>query len=273
MFVVLKIHRADKRTVKRGRTVHDVRLINTGAGQCFYEVTVLAGERGVNWEEVASITGNHGRHLLLPDDEILPEGCPVGRFDSSEFRNILIFNTAELILKELFFMGERMRCVVNDPDGLYSGYIRKVVRFAAHTTVITDNELRYFSAVRDIYADMGAGVTLTDNVKELHPEVLYIDTAGTLTGDGLKIFSPFSGIYPYKADCRGGIDRCCPSYINSIDFLGAMLRLNKKSVLSQTVCRSFMLEGKPFTPYELARLIKEGENADIAHSKSIIFYV
>ena len=273
MFVVLKIQKTDKRAVRRGRTIHDVRLINTGAGQCFYEVTALAGENGVNWEEVAAITGNHGRQLLLSDDVLLPEACPVARFDSSGFRNLLIFNTAELILKELFFMGDRVRCIVNDPDGLYSEHIRKIVRFAAHTTVVTENEFRYFSAVRDIYADMGAGVTLTDNISNISPEALCIDTSGTLNSENTIIFSPFRGISPFRADCRGGLDRFCPPYINPIDFLGAMLKLNKKTALSQALCRSFLLDGKPFTPYELARLIKDGENADVAHSKSIIFYV
>ena len=273
MFVVLKIQKTDKRTVKRGKTIHDVRLVSTGGGQCFYEVTALAGENGVSWAEVAAITGNHGRHLLLSDDVHLPEDCPVARFDSSHFRNILIFNTVELILKELFFMGARMRCIVNDPDGLYSEHIRKIVRFSAHTTVVTENGFRYFSAVRDIYSDMGAGVTLTDNISNISHDALCIDTSGTLRGENSRTFSPFRGISPFRADCRGGADRFCPSYINSIDFLGAMLRLNGKTALSQAVCRSFMLDGKPFTPYELARLIKDGENADIAHSKSIIFYV
>lgn len=273
MFVILKIVQSEKKSIRKGRTVNDVRLIKMTAGSCFYEVEAIAGEKGVNWQEVADVLGRHSSNILLADDVILPEECSVKRFCADEFRNILIFNTLELIFKELFFMGERVSCIINDPTGKYASYIGKIVRYASRTTVVTDNEFRYFADIRQMYSYYGAGVVLATEIGELRSDSIYIDTAGTLNAQNVTVFSPSAGFSPYLVDGHSDLKAFCPSYINQTDFLGAVMSLNGEKALRQAVCRTFGTAEKSFTVYETARYIAMQKNGCSACDKSIIFYV
>lgn len=272
MFVILKVEQTEKRRIKKAKTVSNVRFVNMGSGQCFYEVEVISGERGVNWHEVSSFIGNHGKNVLLPENTIIPEAAPVRRFCANKFKNILIFNTLELVLRELFFLGNRIKCVVNDPDGLYSAEIEKIVKYAARTTVVTNNEFRYFTQIRAIYSHYGAGITLTDSLDVTQDDTVIIDTTGELGKVRGVLFSPVGGMKPMIVDGFDHIKAYCPPYIDQLDFMGAIFEMNRNAGLGDAFCRSFVCENTKYTVYETAKMIagiKDGESIN----KSIIFYV
>ena len=272
MFVILKIVRTEKRKIRKGRTIGGVRIVNMGAGQCFYEIEVVSGENGINWAEVSAFVGNHGRNVLVSDDVIVPENQQIKRFDSSHFRNILLFNSLNLVFRELFYMGNRVRCIINDPKGLYTKNLRTIVPYAARITVVTENEFRYFSEIRDIYSGCGAGITLSGAVENCDEDTVVIDTSGTAETDKGIVFSPFRGFLPGRADGFGDILGFCPSYISQTDFLAAVYIFNSDKRLNDASCRTFLRENKKFTVFEVAKYIDDAKE-NVAPNKSVIFYI
>lgn len=272
MFVILKIIRIDKRRIKKGRTINSVRIVNTGKGQCFYEIEVLSGEEGIAWSEVVNLIGRHSRNVLVPEGYILPADAPVKRFCSNEFRNILLFNTINHVFRELFYLGGRAVCVVNDPDGAYAQYLCRIVKYIPRITVVTENEFRYFPHIRNIYSDYGAGITLCDSIEKTDGNAVILDTAGTVSSCGRTVFSPVNGFSPGRPDGFDEILGFCPDYINQTDFLAAVYRFNRMTELDGALCRTFLSAGRSFTLFETARhILNLSENADV--NKSIIFYV
>ena len=272
MFVILKIIRTDKRRIKKGRTINSVRIVNTGKGQCFYEIEVLSGEEGIAWSEVVNLIGRHSRNVLVPEGYIPPADAPVKRFCSNEFRNILLFNTINHVFRELFYLGGRAVCVVNDPDGAYAQYLCRIVKYIPRITVVTENEFRYFPHIRNIYSDYGAGITLCDSVEKTDRNSVILDTTGTVSSCGRTVFSPVNGFSPGRPDGFDEILGFCPDYINQTDFLAAVYRFNRMTELDGALCRTFLSAGRSFTLFETARhILNLSENADV--NKSIIFYV
>ncbi len=272
MFVILKIVRTDKRRVKKGRTINAVRIVNTGKGQCFYEIEVMSGEEGIAWNEVVNLIGRHSRNVLLPDGFYLPDEAPVKKFSSNEFRNILLFNTMNHVFRDLFYLGGRVGFVVNDPGGDYAQYLCRIVKYIPRITVVTENEFRYFPHIRNIYSDYGAGITLCDSVEKTDRNAVILDTTGTVPSCGRTVFSPANGFSPGRPDGFDEILGFCPDYINQIDFLAAVNRFNRMTETDNAVCRTFMSAGRSFTLFETARhMLNLCENTDL--NKSIIFYV
>lgn len=272
MFVILKIIRTDKKKIRKGRTVGGVRIVNMGAGQCFYEIDVMSGANGVNWDEISAFVGKHGKNVLTDRSVVIPENVPVRRFDSTHFSNILLFNSLKPVFRELFYMGNRVRCIVNDPDGKYARNLRTIVPYAARITVVTENEFRYFTEIRDIYSDCGAGITLTDSIEDYDENTVILDTSGTLRNEKCVLFSPTSGFSPGRTDGFDDILGFCPSYVSQTDFLGAVYNFNSQEILKDAFCRTLLYGNRKFTLFETAKYIDAmREKSD--RNKSIIFYV
>ena len=180
MFVILNIVESGKRKVKRGKTVDNVRDVQISCGERFYIVDVCDSEKGVNWDEVSYFIGKHSKKVLMDNRYGFPEFTSLSRFDALHFKNILLFNTLEMVLKEMYLSGIRVRCIINDKSARYSSYLQKVVRFASQTTVVTDNSFRYFSEISNIYEKYGAGVTITDSIPGTDEKTFVIDTSGEM---------------------------------------------------------------------------------------------
>lgn len=274
MFVILNIVESGKRKVKRGKTVNNVRDVRTSSGERFYIVDVCDSEKGVNWDEVSYFIGKHSKKVLMDKQFSFPEFSPLMRFDPIHFKNVLLFNTLEMILREMYLSGIRIRCVINDPLALYPQYLSKIVRFAAQTTVVTENNFRYFSETSDIYTKYGAGITVTDTIPMTDEKTFILDTAGDFENKNKGyLFSAKKTIRPLRVDGFNHLKSLCPAYIEPIDFLGAVYEMNHDKSLIDACCSSFMYKNEKHTVSEMIADIKRNISSIYDNNKSIIFYV
>ena len=274
MFVILNIVNSGKKKIRKGQSVKSVNEFGTGRGERFYIVDVFDSENGVNWDDVAAFLGRHALHVLSANNLPSEGCCTMRRFNSNKFRNILLFNTMNIVLKELYLSGFRTKCYVNDRKGVYSFLLPGVVRYSAETVVLTDSEYRYFSQIQSLYDNMGAGVTITDTAAETESHALIIDTDNTFlyNGNGI-LFSPFCGIMPGVADGFDDIKALCPCYIDVTDFLAAVYEMNREKRLASAFCRTLRRGDEEFSVYELIQELKLRISSSPDRRKSIIFYV
>ena len=274
MFVILNIVESGKRKIKRGKTVSQVREVSTTGGERFYVVDVCDSEKGVNWDEVSYFIGKHSKKVLLDRQLSFPEFTPLVRFEAMYFKNLLLFNTLELILREMYLSGMKIRCIINDPLALYSSCLSKIVRFASHTTVVTNYDYRYFSEVQGLYNEYGAGVTVCEKAPSPDAQTFIIDTAGSFKNNGKGyLFSVTGGITPLTVEGFNHLKVLCPAYINCIDFLGAVYEMNRDNSLASTFCADFLFYGERKSVSEVMSELKKQLSASFDSNKSIIFCV
>lgn len=264
MFVVVNVKESGKRKIRKGRTVDRVRECRTSGGERFYIADVLDSATGVNWNETASFLGRHSKNILLNKKIFLPENCPVKRYDALRYRNILIFNTAEMILRQSFLAGCRSECVIFDRDGKYGFLLHKAARFAFHTTVVTKKEYLYFSAVSSLYKSIGASVTVTDEIAKIPPNVIVLDTDGMCNMASDFLFSVRdNGITPKYAEGLNDLKALCPEYIDSVDFLGAVYEYNRDKRPENATVRIFSNNGENITAAEIAQDLIKRKKEDL----------
>ena len=274
MFVILNIVESGKRKIKRGKTVNEVREVSTPGGERFYVVDVCDSEKGVNWDEVSYFIGKHSNKVLLDRQFCFPEFTPLTRFEPLHFKNVLLFNTLELILREMYLSGIKVKCIVNDPLALYSSCLSKTVRFASQTTVVTKYDYRYFSEIRGLYAEYGAGVTVSEKSPSPDARTFILDTSCSLKNEGAGyLFSVTKGIKPLTVEGFSHLKVLCPSYIDEIDFLGAVYEMNRENSLSDAICGDFLCDGERKTVSELMTELKKQLSVSFVSNKSIIFCV
>lgn len=262
MFVILNITESGKKRIRKGQSVSGVREISVHAGERFYVVDVFDSNNGVNWLDVSAFIGKHRNRVLMDRRFEFPEYAPLCRFEPIRFKNLLLFNTAEMILKELFLSGMRIRCIINDPKGEYCAYLRQMAKFAAQTAVRTSNEFRYFSEIQSIYHQYGAGITLSSSVSASGASDFLIDTADCSFSVGRYKFTPSI------VDGFNSLRVLCPAYIDILDFFGAFFELNKHDALSSAICSGMQCSNARMSVSEIIELIKSVEKR-----KNIIFYV
>ncbi len=273
MFVIVNVKPSGKRKIKKGRTVEKVYEYFTAKGERFYVADVLDSEKGVDWNEVAHFLGRHSSHILLNKNIILPENANVGRFEPVAFKNLLIFNTLELLLKQMYLAGCRATCYINDPKGEYYSLLDKIARYSARTTVITSDKLRYITKAAMIYDDYGAGISITERASIQSDNAVIIDTSGTFFGKRGVVFSAFdNGITPKYTDGFNELKALCPPYISTVDFLGAVYELNRDKRLDSALCRMFSFAGDDISALQiLEKLVPKNINNE--RESSIIFSV
>ncbi len=274
MFVILNIVSSGKKKIRKGKTVQKVTEQRTSGGERFYVVDVSDSENGVDWEEVAVFIGKHSSRVLVPEQICFNENCKLKKFTDEKFSNILIFNTLSIIIKELYLSGLRTKCYINDKKGQYAYLLPLVARYSAETVVITKNEYRYFSQIQAIYDDIGAGVVITDCIKEPENHSIIIDTDKTFDyhGKGM-LFSSSHGFMPGKTEGFDDIKMMCPPYIKENLFLAAVNEFNYEKRLSRAYCSSFFRNSEEISVSELIEYMKTQIYASADRYKSIIFYV
>lgn len=274
MFVILNIVESGKRKIKRGKTVNNVRDVLTSGGERFYVVDVCDSEKGVNWDEVSYFIGKHSKNVLMDRRFDFPEFTPLTRFEPLHFKNILLFNTLEIILREMYLSGIRIRSIINDPLALYPSQLSKIVRFSAQTTVITKNDFRYFSEIQNIYSEYGAGITVTDINPDADEKTIIIDTSGSFYYKGAGyLFSAEKGIIPLYVDGFNHLKSLCPAYIDQLDFLGAVFEMNRDKSLESAFCRTLLYNNEKRTVSDVITDIEGKIDEALRSDKNIIFYV
>lgn len=274
MFVILNIVASGKRKIKRGKTVNEVHEISTSGGERFYVVDVCDSSKGVNWDEVSHFIGKHSKKVLLDRQFCFPELTSLTRFEPLNFKNVLLFNTVEMILREMYLSGIKIKCIVNDPTAIYSSCLSKIVRFASQTTVVTKCDYRYFSEIRGLYAEYGAGVTVSDKASVPDSRTFIIDTSCSFENNASGyLFSVSNGITPLTVDGFNHLKVLCPEYIDSLDFLGAVYEMNRDNSLADAFCSEFLCNDERKTVSELMTEMKKRLNVSFDSNKSIIFYV
>lgn len=274
MFVILNVVNSGKKKIKKGKTVRKVSEFRTSGGERFYIVDVNDSETGVDWDDVTSFIGKHSARVLAADNISFNKECALRKFSGAKFSNILIFNTLGIMIKEMYLSGLRIKCYINDPKGNYAFLLSHIARYSAETVVITKNEYRYFSQVQALYNDIGAGVVITDRIKEAESHSIIIDTDNTFDYHGKGIlFSSSRGIMPGKTDGFDDIKRLCPSYINENLFLAAVNEFNYEKRLSRAYCSTFFKNCEEIPVSEIIENMKYRIASSPDRRKSIIFYV
>lgn len=274
MFVILNVVSSGKRKVRKGQTVRKVSEYQTGGGERFYVVDICDSETGINWDEIGAFIGRHSAGVLADKNLYLPADSGIKRFNTEKFFNIILFNTLNIVLKELYLSGFRTKCYVNDKSGKYSFLLPGIVRYSGETVVVTGNEYRYFSQIHSLYDDMGAGVTLTDKTCEPEAHAFIIDTDGTFPYDGKGVlFSATAGLKPCAIEGFDELKKMCPEHIEINDFLAALYELNRERRLSHAFCRTMSRCDEELSVFELIQELKLRISASPDRRKSIIFYV
>ena len=269
LFVIVNVKESGKRKIRKGHTVDKIREYKTSGAEKFYIADIYDSQTGVNWDEVAAYLGRHSRNVLLDRNITLPSNCPVRRFQGLKYRNILIFNTAEMIFRQMYLAGCRAECVIYDPFGQYGFLLEKAARFSARTTVVTDREYMYYPVVSSLYSGIGAGVTVTQDRSLLKSDCVIIDTQGTTDTEAPLLFSvKDNGITPKYAEGLNDLKALCPPYINVIDFLAAVYQFNKDNRTTDARVRIFSRKNEDVTTTALA---EEMINNISQHNKRILF--
>lgn len=274
MFVILNVRSSGKKRIKRGQTVSRVHEYFTQGNQRFYIAEVMDSAQGVNWEEVSTFLGKHRKTVLMDRRYSLPSDASLKRFEPREFRNILLFNTMSMILKELYLSGFRVKVCINDPDALYPHLTEKIVRYAAQTVIVTKNKFKYFPETEFLYEYYGAGITVSQRC-DVSDTTLILDTDGRFpcTGKGLLFSAGMYGHTPLDVDGFGHLKALRPSYIDMLDFLGAVHKFNRCDALADAVLSSFLLNGNPLSVSGAVTDIKKYLWKNSESEKSTIFYV
>ena len=274
MFVILNVVSSGKKKTKKGKAVRKVSEFRTNGGERFYIVDVNDSANGVDWDEVAAFIGKHSSRVLAGENISFGDDCCVKKFTGEKFFNMLIFNTLSIIIKELYLSGIRTKCYINDRKGNYAFLLPLIARYSAETVVITKNEYRYFSQVQSLYNDIGAGVVITDSIKDAESHSIIIDTDNTFDYKGKGLLFSFSrGIVPAETEGFDDIKSLCPSYINRNIFLAAVNEFNFEKRLSRAYCSSFLRNGEKIFVPELIEEMKSEISSFCDRRKSIIFYV
>lgn len=274
MFVIINIKPSGKKRVKKGRTVDKVHEFSTKDNERFYIVDVLDSAVGVNWDEVSLFLGNHRKTVLFDRQFDLPRNAPVQRFEPTEFRQLLLFNTASLIFKELYLSGIRIKCCVNDTAAECPHLLEKIVKYSAQIVVVTSNKFRYLAETEFLYDYYGAGITVANHA-EVSEDTIILDSDNSFnySGKGILFSSNGAGFSPLAVDGRSSLSSLCPEYIDKIDFLAAVHKFNRCGELSDAVLSAFMYNGTPVSVGGAANRIKNHLWKKTESEKSTIFYV
>ncbi|MCD7827149.1 MAG: hypothetical protein LUG85_01235 [Clostridiales bacterium] len=273
MFIILNFLSVSARKIRRGKTVDRIREIRTGGGERFYILDVLENQKGVNWSEVENFVGAWGRSVLIGEGYSLPQSSSLRKFDCTPFKCLLLYNTASLILRELYLSGCRMRCVVNDTGGKYAVQLEKIVKFSAETTVVTMNSHRYFDECRRLFTEYGAGISVAESCGSIGENDIVIDTDGDYSGGGI-VFSPTgNGFTPLYTDGFNDLKALCPPNINALDFLGALYIKNNEIRLDSAACRMMLKDSVPYSVDNIISDTRANFERSADSGKSIIFYV
>lgn len=253
LFVVINVKESGKRKIRKGHTVDRIHEYRTSGAEKFYIADVYDSQSGVNWEEVAAYLGRHSRNVLLDRNIKLSDNSPVRRFQGLKYRNILLFNAAEMIFRQMYLSGCRTECVIYDPFGQYSFLLEKAARFSARTTVVTEREYMYHPAVSSLYTNFGAGVTVTNDEGVISPDAVIIDTCGNLSIHSDTLFSvKGNGITPKYVQGLNDLKALCPPYINVIDFLAAAYQFNNDPRTKDSAVRVFRRKNGDISASDLA---------------------
>ena len=109
---------------------------------------------------------------------------------------------------------------------------------------------------------------------ETDEKTLILDTSGDVATEiSGYLFSAQKAIRPVCVDGFSHLKALCPSYIDHIDFLGAMYEMNNEKSLSGACCSQFSDGSGRYTVQEMITFLKRDISADYDNNKSIIFYV
>lgn len=263
MFVIVNVKKSGKRKIRQGKTVDCVHEYKTSAGERFYIVDVFDSDKGVNWNETASFIGRHSNHILIDDSITPPVDCPVKKYNSIKFKNILLFNTVGLILKQMYLAGCRPKCFINDDNAQYAFLLNKIVKFSAQTTVKTNKSYLYYSHISSLYTQMGVSVTITDKAIDTDEDTIVIDTNSNLNTKSKMLFSVYgNGFAPKYVDGFNNLKSICPTYINTVDFLGAIYEFNREQKLEDALCRVVCKDNVNFSLPELSEKFINEKTSD-----------
>lgn len=273
MFVIINVKASGRKKIKRGKTVDRVFEQTTENGERFYIIDALDSEKGVNWDEVSYFVGGNRRSVLLDRSYALPEFSKLKRFEPYEFSNILLFNTVNIIFRELYLSGCRIKCFIIDKNGDFPHLAEKAVRYASETTIVTDNKFKYLNEAAWLYDYYGASLTVSD-CASADDGAIVIDTGKTsgYSGKGV-LFSLDRGFSPLEPDGFYFLKSKCPPYIDIRDFFGAALEYNKETSLLDASCGTLLSNGSPVTAAQAAESVKKILSRFAEAKKSVTFYV
>ncbi len=274
MFVILNAVKSERRKIKSSKVILGVKEYFLDSRNKFFVVDVAQTENGVNWRDVKKFLGTHSDKVLFGKNINPPSDGSLKNIDTSEFFNVVLFNTASLLIKNMYLCGLRAKCYVNDPKGNYASLLKYIVKYSAQTVVATENEYKYYPFIRSVYADYGAAVTVSAGVAIPHGNAVVVDTAGGFCSGSALNFSLHGGISPSEIDGLDKLKQLCPPVVDENSFLAAVYSYsNSEFDLSSAFCSHVNMGGTKISFNELAYIAKQKISAMTNSKKSIIFYV
>ena len=145
MFCVLKTEIREKTFFekilgKNKKTQYLLKTIPVLKGAPFYEMTVVLGRKGVDWNCVVQILGKCSKKLVVQDTIELPKREDVGIHKSNLLKNKIYKNTFNYILKNQKALFDI--CVI-DRKGENTDFVENICECAKTLTISTNKKEKY----------------------------------------------------------------------------------------------------------------------------------
>lgn len=238
MFVVLRTVKPVKGIFKRRKqrkTINksEASVCHTERGLPFFILDVLEGNQSSDWEKIAEKCGRYSSRIIAPRNYILPEQGKLKRFVPITMCSVLLFNTAEEIIRKARLSPENISVTVTDRNAVIQSAVNRLLPLASSVRIITSKPERYARACADAFDEYGASLIIRSSYEPtLKPDIV-------ICCDG--ILSPAmqnAVIFTCKSKVCGKIRFLCskielsenhksiiPDEIDGVDFAGALTEL------------------------------------------------
>ena len=223
MFCVLKINQRERNIIERlfgkfRKDEYELKTVHVFKGAPFYQLNVVVGEKGVEWEQVVRIVGKCAIRLLTSPEMDIPQNKYIGTFRSDKLYKIMMLNTFTDILK---MQKKPVSICITDKKAEYGDFTLRLVKYASQLSVVTMNKGEYIKLCDEIQKINGLCPEILSDVANSQ---VYIDTENSI----MKI----NWGEVYVEICNGQdfsvhemYEKLLPEGVNKYDFYSALYEL------------------------------------------------
>ena len=203
-------------------------------GVSFAVLRAEKGKNGVDWATVENICGSYCNRVLMPENTILPKKCKIKKPALPNFEAEVIAKTACKIIAGTSMPLYKRTIGIVDFDAEYGYLLKKLLAYFSNARVVTNNAGGYEKYAEQMMEELGASVTVFDDLAALDGSALVISPAPVKTSRALNFNCPvITGgdfICGGKADIISSLRVCpaeeltekCPPGIDLHIFAGAL---------------------------------------------------
>ncbi len=233
----------------------------------YYIIRAQEGSDGIPWNEIENIAGRCKKRMLIGDSIILPENTQLERFIPGKFPMVLLFNTAEEILKRLNRQPKDIICSIIDKNAKALEFCEKLLPYAATIKVLTSKANTYLKLSEEIFRQYGASIIVTEDERNIKDSSFTVSLSEEVALFPEKSFTlAFGRNSSSKVLALGKIELPGEFYIRKLegiskfDFLAAMYELSNAAGLADIFCKTVFYGNKEISLSSAADLMNLTNN-------------